>query len=163
MDDGWISRRGLRQRQLEQPGHVPREGGVGTRAVLAGDHLQLPPTVTSDEAARAGLGTTLFQRAHAKWNDHGVAKMLTTQYRMHEDIMRWASDEMYEGKLEAADFVAKRALPRDPENASGNPKNVDAYPALMLVDTAGCDGMEERCEEEGESKDAGTKSESGDT
>lgn len=125
----------------------------GRRAVLAGDHLQLPPTVTSDEAARAGLGTTLFQRAHAKWNDHGVAKMLTTQYRMHEDIMRWASDEMYEGKLEAADFVAKRALPRDPENASGNPENVDAYPALMLVDTAGCDGMEERCEEEGESKE----------
>ncbi|MEW5310653.1 MAG: hypothetical protein WDW38_002430 [Sanguina aurantia] len=32
------------------------------RAVLAGDHLQLPPTIISDEAARQGLGKTLFER-----------------------------------------------------------------------------------------------------
>jgi hypothetical protein len=29
---------------------------------FAGDHLQLPPTVVSDEAARKGLGNTLFKR-----------------------------------------------------------------------------------------------------
>ena len=32
------------------------------RAVLAGDHLQLPPTVLSKEAERGGLGLSLFQR-----------------------------------------------------------------------------------------------------
>jgi len=34
----------------------------GRRAVLAGDHLQLPPTVLSREACAAGLGVTLFER-----------------------------------------------------------------------------------------------------
>lgn len=35
------------------------------RCVLAGDHLQLPPTVVSAEAARKGLATTLFERLQA--------------------------------------------------------------------------------------------------
>lgn len=34
----------------------------GRRAVLAGDHLQLPPTIISDTAAKRGLGRTLFER-----------------------------------------------------------------------------------------------------
>eukprot|EP00850_Spirogloea_muscicola_P015831 SM000124S25963 [mRNA] locus=s124:290428:293698:- [translate_table: standard] len=34
----------------------------GRRCVLAGDHLQLPPTVLSKEAERLGLGVTLFER-----------------------------------------------------------------------------------------------------
>jgi hypothetical protein len=34
----------------------------GRRAVLAGDHLQLPPTVLSQEACDKGLGVTLFER-----------------------------------------------------------------------------------------------------
>ena len=130
----------------------------GKKAVLAGDHLQLPPTVMSDEASRAGLSETLFARAHAKWNAVGVAKMLTVQYRMNERIMRWASDEMYEGKLVAAPSAARRVLggveeedgsPSDGSSADVDPKR---HPALVLVDTAGCD-MEEHCEEEGDSKD----------
>ena len=32
------------------------------RAVLAGDHLQLPPTIISEAAAARGLGRTLFER-----------------------------------------------------------------------------------------------------
>lgn len=35
---------------------------LGDRAVLAGDHKQLPPTIKSHEAAAAGLGLTLFDR-----------------------------------------------------------------------------------------------------
>ena len=115
----------------------------GRKAVLAGDHLQLPPTVMSDEAAKQGLGETLFARVHAKWHGVGVARMLTTQYRMNRRIMQWASDELYEGKLVAADSVAEHRL--DGEGAG-------TTPVLMLVDTAGCD-MEEHCEEEGDSKD----------
>ena len=115
----------------------------GRKVVLAGDHLQLPPTVMSDEAAKKGLSETLFARVHAKWHGIGVARMLTTQYRMNRNIMQWASDELYEGKLVAADSVAEHRL----EGAG-----TGTTPVLMLVDTAGCD-MEEHCEEEGDSKD----------
>jgi superfamily I DNA and/or RNA helicase len=34
----------------------------GQRAVLAGDHLQLPPTIHSEKAASSGLAKTLFER-----------------------------------------------------------------------------------------------------
>jgi ATP-dependent RNA/DNA helicase IGHMBP2 len=66
------------------------------RAVLAGDHLQLPPTVLSDAAAAKGLGVTLFERLHALHAGVGVAAMLTVQYRMHASIMAWSSAAMYE-------------------------------------------------------------------
>ena len=115
----------------------------GRKVVLAGDHLQLPPTVMSDEAAKKGLSETLFARVHAKWHGIGVARMLTTQYRMNRNIMQWASDELYEGKLVAADSVAEHRL----EGAG-----TGTTPVLILVDTAGCD-MEEHCEEEGDSTD----------
>ena len=35
---------------------------LGKKAVFAGDHKQLPPTVKSKEAERKGLGKTLFER-----------------------------------------------------------------------------------------------------
>ena len=41
---------------------LPPPGGPHDRAVLAGDHLQLPPTIISDVAASKGLGRTLFER-----------------------------------------------------------------------------------------------------
>ncbi|KAK9289540.1 hypothetical protein L1049_007696 [Liquidambar formosana] len=34
----------------------------GSRCILAGDHLQLPPTIQSVEAEKKGLGRTLFER-----------------------------------------------------------------------------------------------------
>jgi hypothetical protein len=43
------------------------------RAVLAGDHLQLPPVVLSDAAAAQGLGRTLFERLHAQYGRCGAA------------------------------------------------------------------------------------------
>ena len=111
----------------------------GRKAVLAGDHLQLPPTVMSDVAARDGLSETLFARVHAKWYEEGVARMLTVQYRMNEDIMRWASDELYEGKLTAAESVARHTLGGG--GGGGGAEGVDGdggdhHPVLMLVDTA---------------------------
>jgi superfamily I DNA and/or RNA helicase len=105
--------------------------------------LQLPPTVLSDVAAREGYSETLFQRAHAKWGRENVAVMLTTQYRMHEDIMSWASRAMYDGALLASEDARGRTL----RSASGAPMG-----ALQLVDTAGCD-CDERQDEEGASRD----------
>ena len=66
---------------------------------------QLPPTVVSEAAEQGGLGVTLFERLHALVGVECCA-LLTTQYRMHERICAWASNELYEGKLQPAAAVA---------------------------------------------------------
>ena len=40
-----------------------------SKCVLAGDHLQLPPTILSEKAARDGLAITLMQRMIEKHGD----------------------------------------------------------------------------------------------
>lgn len=64
-------------------------------SLLAGDHLQLPPTVLSDAAAKAGLSCTLFERLQHSLRAEASC-MLTVQYRMHAAIMDWSSQELYE-------------------------------------------------------------------
>ncbi len=78
------------------------------RVVLAGDHLQLPPTIKCHEAARGGLDRTLLQRIQKKMPE--TVSMLTIQYRMHEDIMRFPSRWFYQNKLEAAQEVGHRNI-----------------------------------------------------
>lgn len=102
--------------------------------VMAGDPKQLAPTVISLDAAKRGLGTSLFERLLADYGDD-VKRMLKEQYRMHEVIMRFPSDETYAGQLRAHSSVAQRTLG---ELLSGD---VDAPPTLFL-DTAG-KGFEE--------------------
>ncbi|KAK9834338.1 hypothetical protein WJX81_008466 [Elliptochloris bilobata] len=117
------------------------------RAVLAGDHLQLPPTVISDAAARQGLAETLFERLQAL---HGgvASEMLAVQYRMHGDVMAWASHELYDDRLTAADAVAAHTLADLPDV---DPRLAGELGVLALIDTAGC-GMEEAAEEGSESR-----------
>ncbi|KAG2432839.1 hypothetical protein HXX76_008572 [Chlamydomonas incerta] len=86
------------------------------RAVLAGDHLQLPPTVVSDEAARLGLARTLFERLQTSVPT--ASAMLTVQYRMNQAIMQWSSDELYHGKLTAHPSVAEHTLGDMPPDAA---------------------------------------------
>ena len=78
------------------------------KLVLAGDHLQLPPTILSNQAM-GGLQLTMMERLVGLLGDT-VTKMLVMQYRMHKDIMQWSSDALYEGKLVAADQVATQKL-----------------------------------------------------
>ena len=107
------------------------------KCVLAGDHLQLPPTIISKEAAKGGLNVTLMERLIS---NHGtvIMSLLTTQYRMNTRIMHWPSVFLYEGKLIADDSVSQRVL--------SELKNVEcnAYTdtPLLFIDTAGC-GYEE--------------------
>ncbi|WP_303311610.1 AAA domain-containing protein [Hymenobacter sp. BT730] len=79
------------------------------RVVLAGDHQQLPPTVKSEKAAQEGLRETLFEKC-IKRQPH-TARMLQVQYRMHEQIMEFSSEQFYHGKLIAAPAVAHADLP----------------------------------------------------
>ncbi|KAJ4963054.1 hypothetical protein NE237_022993 [Protea cynaroides] len=114
----------------------------GSRCVLAGDHLQLPPTVQSVEAEKKGLGRTLFERLAGLYGDE-VVSMLTVQYRMHEHIMGWSSKELYNNKIEAHPSVAAHML-YELEDVK---RTLSIEPTLILVDTAGCD-MEEKKDEE---------------
>lgn len=76
--------------------------------VLGGDHLQLPPTVRAPAALKAGLGVSLFERLMFEQPELG--RRLERQYRMHETIMGFSSETLYEGGLTAADSVRGHLL-----------------------------------------------------
>lgn len=144
------------------------------KVVLAGDHLQLPPTVkssnikpkdgkakdsspdkqdtTADKEILKGvsLERTLFDRLLAL-HGTGIKRMLTTQYRMHEKIMRFSSDELYESKLMAADSVKSRLLAELPYEVQGTD---DTQEPLVFWDTQGGDFPEQTEENEIGKKEA---------
>lgn len=135
------------------------------KAVLAGDHLQLPPTVkslntkTKSEAKNVGtaldeklqrlglndedketarsirLESTMFDRLLSL---HGpsIKTLLTTQYRMNEKIMQFPSNELYEAKLVAADSVKERLLKDLPYEVQDTE---DTREPLVFYDTQGGD------------------------
>jgi superfamily I DNA and/or RNA helicase len=105
------------------------------RAVLAGDHLQLPPTVLSADAQAGGLGISLFERLALLHGD-GAKVTLAEQHRMNERIMRFPSDALYGGLLRAHPAVAAHALDDAP---------------LEVIDTSGR-GFEEATPEGSDSK-----------
>lgn len=78
------------------------------RVVLAGDHRQLPPTVKCPEALHGGLGRTLMEQVAERKPE--VVRLLTVQYRMNEELMRFSSEWFYEGRLQAAPEVKHRSL-----------------------------------------------------
>lgn len=119
----------------------------GRRAVLAGDHLQLPPTILSQQAANEGLGCTLFERLIAT---HGssIACMLRTQYRMHHQIAGFSSDALYDGRLISHASVRDHLL-RDRDGVTDTD---ETRAPLWFIDTAGSD-CEESPDADGESRD----------
>lgn len=79
-----------------------------SRVILAGDHCQLPPTVKSIAALRAGLGKTLMERIAE--NKPEVVTLLKIQYRMNDEIMRFSNDWFYGGKVESAPQIKYRSV-----------------------------------------------------
>jgi superfamily I DNA and/or RNA helicase len=79
-----------------------------SRVILAGDHCQLPPTVKSLAALKAGLGKTLMERIVE--NKPEVVTLLKMQYRMNEEIMRFSSDWFYGNQVESAPEVKYRSI-----------------------------------------------------
>lgn len=99
------------------------------RVILAGDHQQLPPTIKCHEAMKGGLGRTLME--HIADRHPEAVKLLNTQYRMNETLMRFPSQWFYHGRLQAAPEVRYRSL-------------LDAIDdALVWIDT---DEMEQEAE-----------------
>ena len=107
----------------------------GNKLVLAGDHLQLPPTIFSNEAAQKGLTISLMERTARI--EKGV-HFLNVQYRMNEKIAAFSNKHFYEGKLTADSSVARRMLEGDL-----NP--------IQFIDTAGT-GYNEEAGAEGNSR-----------
>lgn len=93
------------------------------RLILGGDHQQLPPTIKCPQAARQGLEQTLMQKIVESKPE--CVSLLTTQYRMHQDIMGFSSQWFYEGRLQAAPEVADRLV---------SPLDTP----LMWIDTSEC-------------------------
>lgn len=116
------------------------------RAVLAGDPFQLPPTVLSPEAARAGLSRSLFERL---LDEHGpsIARMLREQHRMHERIMAYPSKAMYHGELRAHPDVAGHLL----SDLPGVAASARLERPLVFLDTAG-KGFDDETGEDGDSR-----------
>ena len=79
-----------------------------SRVILAGDHCQLPPTIKSFTALKAGLGKTLMERIVE--NKPEVVTLLKMQYRMNEEIMRFSSDWFYGNQVESAPEVKFRSI-----------------------------------------------------
>ena len=79
-----------------------------SRVILAGDHCQLPPTIKSFAAMKAGLGKTLMERIVE--NKPETVTLLKMQYRMNEEIMRFSSDWFYANQVESAPEVKYRSI-----------------------------------------------------
>ncbi len=109
------------------------------RVVFAGDHYQLPPTVHSPKTGKGSLRYTLFERLHEVLPDTSKVR-LEKQYRMHETIMNFSSQEFYEGQLSAHDSVKQHVLADLP----GVKADESTRAPLIFLDTAGLGYEEER-------------------
>ena len=105
------------------------------KLILAGDHLQLPPTIISKEAAEKGLDKTLMKRLIDNYGDE-CTRMLKVQYRMNKLIMNWISTQLYESKLQAHNSVAEHLL-CELENCKETNENTKT--PIVLIDTEGCE------------------------
>ncbi|KAK2821021.1 hypothetical protein Q5P01_023980 [Channa striata] len=78
------------------------------KVVLIGDHKQLRPIVKNEHVKKLGMAKSLFERYYTIHEKRTV--MLDTQYRMHEDICQFPSDQFYEGKLKTGVLQPSSAL-----------------------------------------------------
>lgn len=172
--------------------------GRGAKVVLAGDHLQLPPTIVSEsisessinaaealsltkehkdlrkKAAKAGmsasfevpaldldkigrdkdyssflLSTTMFVRLLGCFPQDGaklIKRTLTTQYRMHQDIMAFPSAKLYQDLLVADESCREwllNDLPGVKKRRGESEEENDVDHALVFVDTSMANMTEE--------------------
>ena len=101
------------------------------KVIFAGDHFQLPPTIKSKGPSKKALEDTLFAKTIR--NHSRQTTMLTRQYRMHQQIMQFSSEEFYQGMLVADETVRNHLLDGLSEELTS---------PVTFVDTAGC-GYEE--------------------
>ncbi len=70
----------------------------GSRVILVGDHAQLQPIVTSDDAISLGLQISMFERLAQQFPERFTR--LKYQYRMNSEILSFPNSKFYDGDLE---------------------------------------------------------------
>lgn len=98
------------------------------RLVLAGDHLQLPPTLISEEAIKKGYAKSFLEVVLEKVPS---PHLLNTQYRMRKMIADFSNQYFYEGKLQTPEIL------------------LDNNQHLIFYDTAGTGYNEQQPDEGG--------------
>lgn len=80
------------------------------RFILAGDHMQLGPTMKSGPSLSGenGRGATLME--HIIANKPKAVSLLRVQYRMCDEIMQFPNREFYDGMLESDPSVKYRGI-----------------------------------------------------
>ncbi|KAJ3036583.1 hypothetical protein HDV00_002543 [Rhizophlyctis rosea] len=132
-------------------------GSVGkARLLLAGDHLQLPPTVKSSTRVTSSNKTppppalasitpnapnleyTIFDRLLDIYGST-IKTLLQVQYRMNQQIMEFSSNELYEGKLVAWEGVKDWLL----ADIDGVERDEDTTTPQIFIDTSNQDMTEQ--------------------
>ena len=116
------------------------------RLVLAGDHCQLPPTVLSKQAAKDGLAVSLLERLVGVYGDR-VTRRLNVQYRMHDQIMNFSSEQFYDGTLQSHGSVSGHVL----TDLDYVDEQLVTIEPVTFIDSAGA-GWDEELEPDGLSK-----------
>ncbi|EDR10416.1 uncharacterized protein LACBIDRAFT_319758 [Laccaria bicolor S238N-H82] len=136
------------------------------KLILAGDPMQLPPTILSignnkKAKAKAGksasiatnkrielmpprtLETTLFDRLEKMYGP-SIKRMLKVQYRMHAQICAFPSKTLYGSKLQSHSSVAARLLQDLPNTHADSEEDVKdmLQTPVVFFDTAGCEYFE---------------------
>ncbi|MFN8318588.1 MAG: AAA domain-containing protein [Saprospiraceae bacterium] len=108
--------------------------GKAERIILAGDPVQLPPTVKTRQALNLGLQKTLMDTLLEK---EFPSHLLDTQYRMNGEVLSFPNHQFYGNLLHSGQAVVNRHL-------------YEGAKSFQFVDTAGT-GYEEIRDEESQS------------
>ncbi|KAF9011905.1 P-loop containing nucleoside triphosphate hydrolase protein [Cyathus striatus] len=132
------------------------------KLILAGDPLQLPPTILSLDSGKKRkanprqkparrlelvpprtLETTLFDRLE-KMYGVGIKRMLEIQYRMHEQICTFPSKTLYYSKLKSHESVASHLLYDLPNASTKDEEDAKEFlkTPVVFFDTTGCEYFE---------------------
>ncbi len=94
-----------------------------SKVILAGDPFQLPPTIKSREAQKAGFDRTILEKMIERLTE---VSLLNVQYRMNHKIMGFSNQQFYDKQLLADESVNDWLL----DIADNAP--------ITFIDTAGC-------------------------
>lgn len=115
--------------QTTEPGTlIPMRFGC-RKLILVGDPRQLPPTVLSRTAKRAGLNRSLFERLERA--EHEVV-MLSIQYRMHPEIRSFPSKYFYNNLLEDSPAIEEETASNS-HHIAQQPMNLEDGEILEIV------------------------------
>lgn len=76
------------------------------RWLFFGDHRQLPPVVTTQQADPP-VAVSIFELLHERYGSH----LLDTTYRMNDGVCAVVSETFYDGRLHSAPAAAVRRMP----------------------------------------------------